>query len=234
MLLYFISFFSTNQENYLKPINIFQTWKTKKIHNSYQPLVSKVKKLNPNSNYIFYDDKQIEKFIKNKYPEYYTIYSKLPYKIQKIDFFRYLIVYHYGGIYLDLDIDLYHSLSDMDLSRPNFAIEFEKNSDKILQQQKCSILLGNYAFYSPRKHPFLKKIIDNLVNNRLISIVNKNDYKKYVYYTTGPVLVTQSYLDYHNKNDIILLKTIPFRKSHFGKYGKHKAMGSWKKIGKYS
>lgn len=229
MLFYVISLFCIHSENYQNKMNIFQTWKTKKIPNSYQPLVSKVKTLNSNSNYIFYDDEQIEIFIKNKYPEYYTIYSKLPYKIQKIDFFRYLIVYHYGGIYLDLDIDLQYSLNDMDLSKPNFPIEFEKNSDKILQNQKMSFLIGNYGFYSPRKHPFLKKIIDNLVNNRLTTIVNKQDYRKYIYYTTGPVLVSQSYLDYRQKEDIILLKPEPFRKSHLGKYGKHKAMGSWKK-----
>ena len=32
--------------------------------------------------------------------------TKIAITIQKIDFFRYLAIYYYGGIYLDLDMDI--------------------------------------------------------------------------------------------------------------------------------
>ena len=87
-------------------------------------------------------------------------------------------------------------------------------------------LIGNYAFYAPKKHPFLKKIIDNIVNNRID--IKLNNKEKYVYYTTGPVMVTQSYIDFENKEEIELIQPIPFKPSHFGQYGKHLNNGNWK------
>jgi len=94
-------------------------------------------------------------------------------------------------------------------------------------------LIGNYAFYAPKKHPFIKQIIDN-INNERIKIKNSLDDKnKYVYYTTGPVMVSQSYLDYnsgkgHSNCKVILIKPESFEQSCFGDYGKHRNMGSWK------
>ena len=108
-----------------------------------------------------------------------------------------------------------------------FSIEFLKNTDVILRNQGFKPLIGNYAFYAPKKHPFLKKIIDNIVEKRIKISINNNK-NKYVYYTTGPVMVSQSYIDYKKKNDILLIKPNPFKKSSFGKYGRHCNMGSWK------
>ena len=48
----------------------------------------------------------------------------------------------------------------------------------------------------------------------------------YIYYTTGPVLVTQSYLDY-GKN-IHIAEPDTWENTSFGNYGKHHAVGSWK------
>ena len=112
-----------------------------------------------------------------------------------------------------------------------FPLEFQKNSDKLLQNQGFKGLIGNYAFYAPKKHEFIKQIIDNIVNNRIpMSLdTNSSNYRKYIYYTTGPVMVTQSYLDFKSKNQIKIIKKSPFENSCFGYYGKHNNFGSWKK-----
>ena len=39
-----------------------------------------------------------------EYPEFAPLWEDFRYPIQKVDFMRYLILYHYGGVYLDLDI----------------------------------------------------------------------------------------------------------------------------------
>jgi inositol phosphorylceramide mannosyltransferase catalytic subunit len=217
--------------NILNGPNIIQTWKDNDIPKKYKNFVNNIKKLNPNSKYIFFTDIEIDNFVKNKFPEYYFTYQNFPYKIQKIDFFRYLAVYYYGGVYLDLDIKLSMTVSDLILNKKAvFPLEFQKNGDKLLQDQGFYGLLGNYAFYAPRGHPFLRAIIKNIVNDRIKNIEYKNgfNYQRYVLYKTGPVMVTQTYIDYFQKNEIDVIKPVPFRKSSFGKYGTHHLMGSWK------
>lgn len=209
--------------------NIIQTWKDHNLPEKYKSLVMNVKKLNPNSKYMFFTDKDIDIFIKNKFPQYYSIFHNFPYTIQKIDFFRYLAIYYYGGVYLDLDILLFKSLNDIiDNNKCVFPLEFSKSSDKILHKQGFYGLIGNYAFYAPKNHPFIKKIIDNIVNKRIDITNSTNDNRKYVYYTTGPVMVTQSYIDFYFKNLIKIIQPFPFKKSQFGNYGKHIKFGTWK------
>ena len=88
----------------LIPKIIIQTWKTNVVPQRYIPLIDSVKKNNPDYEYMFFTDENIVDFFKTNYPEYYKTYLNLPIKIQRIDFFRYVAVYHYGGFYLDLDM----------------------------------------------------------------------------------------------------------------------------------
>ncbi len=209
--------------------NIIQTWKNNDIPDKYKSFTYRVKKMNPKSKYMFFTDQDIDYFIKNKFPEYYNVYQKFPYKIQKIDFFRYLAVYYYGGVYLDLDIYLYKSLHHIGKNnKPVFPLEYTKNGDKILREQGFQGLIGNYAFYAPKKCIFLKKIIDNIVNNRTEKNIKGLNNQKYVFYTTGPVMVTQSYIDFNNKQNVDIIKPKIFKSGSFGDYGKHHLMGSWK------
>lgn len=211
--------------------NIIQTWKNTVIPDKYKNCVERVKSLNPKSKYFFFTDIDIDNFIKDKFSQYYTIYKNFPFKIQKIDFFRYLAIYYYGGVYLDLDIYLYKTLFNINKNGKNvFPLEYMKNSDKLLQDQGFKGLIGNYAFYAPKGSSFIKLIIDNIVKNRISKIeFGKNfNYQQYVLYKTGPVMVTQSYLDYPNKNEIDIIKPDEFKFGYFGNYGKHLLMGSWK------
>lgn len=231
ILIIFFSSKCSNLESFSTPkINIIQTWKSHQIPLKYQSLISKIKKLNPECNYLFFTDHDIEIFIRDKFPQYLLTFQQFPYTIQKIDFFRYLAIYYYGGVYLDLDIELYKSIQNLKNSLECvFPLEFTRNTDTILQQQKFYGLIGNYAFYAPAKHPFIKKIIDNIYSNRIpIKLSECPDYRKYVYYTTGPVMVTQSYIDYVSKKHIKIIQTKPFKKSSFGDYGKHIQLGTWK------
>lgn len=221
-------------------MNIIQTWKTKDVPAYYQSLVQKIKTMNPQWNYMFFDDADIIEFIKTKTPEYYETFSNLSGKIQQIDFFRYLAVYYYGGVYVDLDFEAVWSFKDFIDVKTSciFPIELKHPADDLLKQQN-SCLVGNYAFYSPKGHPFLKTIIDNIVeqriSNHIIECAQKTctDDKRdvYVYYRTGPILVTQSYIDYSEKNnDVVLAEPSPYQDNCFGRYGHHLCYGSWRHV----
>tara|TARA_Y100000816_G_C26082772_1_gene570943 strand:- start:349 stop:1008 length:660 start_codon:yes stop_codon:yes gene_type:complete len=219
-------------------MNIIQTWKTNQIPDIYLEFVESVKKYGKKFKYLFFNDQDIINFIKNEFPEYLHTFNNLNYKIQQIDFFRYLAIYHFGGIYLDLDVKLTHYLEEL-INEPHickFPIEQENIEDKLIRKQGFSSLIGQYAFYAPAKHPFLKKIIDNIVKPRIpfshiMSASERHSDKAsdvLVYYTTGPILVTQSFLDMDYKINIELLRTQPFTSNKFGKYGVHNCHGTWR------
>ena len=76
-------------------MNIIQTYKGYDIPDICKPMVENIKKLNPNWNYMFFTDYDISQFIKTKTPEYYDTFVKMKYKIQQLDFFRYIVIYFY-------------------------------------------------------------------------------------------------------------------------------------------
>jgi mannosyltransferase OCH1-like enzyme len=209
-------------------MNIIQTWKTNEIPSHYVGFLQKIRSLNPNAKHLFFNDADILTFIKEDMTEYYETFISLKYKIQQIDFFRYLAIYYYGGVYLDLDTDMNLPFDDLDTSVCNFPIEIQNNDD--------SFLLGNYAFYAPKGDPFIRHIIDSIVNPPIsedeikFAQDNHTDDKEhvYVYYTTGPELVTRAYWSYKNRSQIKILAPDPYRNDCFGKYGRHCSYGSWK------
>jgi len=222
----------------MEKFNIIQTWKEEGIPPMCFPFVKNIRELNTDCNHGIFTDNDIINFVTNKYPEYLNTFLNFKYKIQQIDFFRYLAVYYYGGVYLDIDMEIIQPFDDLNLHKCVFPVEYkaEVNNANANSKQNDIGLIGNYAFYSPRQHPFIKHIIDNIVNfdlceeeiDKFISTHPDDKEFAYVYYTTGPNLITRCYSSYENKDDIILLEPQPFEESCFGKYGKHNAFGYWK------
>ena len=228
-----------NLDNHTKKIPkiIIQTWKTTDIPEKYNKDISSVEKYTNKYKYLFFTDEDIENFLKKEYPKYYITYQKLPVKIQKIDFFRYIAVYHYGGFYLDLDMTMLYPLDELLKYDSVFPVDQtipNSKCNKSRFKKYCSIglnmLLGQYAFGATKKNNFIKELIDNIHNNinKYIKIYKKNGKSdQYVYSTTGPDYVTDIYLKYNKKNNIHILN---FNKNqYFGKYAKHNHYGTWKK-----
>lgn len=216
------------------PKIIIQTWKDNDIPEKYHQDISTVKNLNPDFKYLFFTDDDIEKFLVQNYSEWYKTYQKLPVKIQKIDFFRYIAVYHYGGFYFDLDITCLKPLNtllsydcvfpvDQHLSDCN-TIRFKEFCGK-----NINYLLGQYAFGASKKNPFIKKIIDTIhknIDKYIEDEKNPKNFYNYIYKSTGPDFVTRVYLDYDNKKDVVIL----YHKDaqYFGDFAKHNFYGTWK------
>ena len=75
------------------------------------PLSSKasaanVRLLNPDFEYLLFDDEKMEAFIDEHFPEYKYMFDLFRFPIQRFDFFRYLAIYRLGGFYFDMDIFL--------------------------------------------------------------------------------------------------------------------------------
>jgi len=57
-----------------------------------------------NYEYILWDYQDSINLIHKYYPQYKQLWEDFTQPIMKADFIRYLILYHYGGIYIDMDI----------------------------------------------------------------------------------------------------------------------------------
>lgn len=95
------------------PKRIVQTWKNDNIPDHWKPSPKSIKRLMPHWNYILYDDDMAESLVKKYFPDFYDTYMNLEYTIMKVDSFRYCYLYLYGGIYMDLDIELTKSLDNL-------------------------------------------------------------------------------------------------------------------------
>ena len=211
-------------------LTVIQTWKSLDIPQHMYNLIMKMRSHNPNVNNFFFTDKEIDIFVNQYFPCYYDTFSNFKYNIQKVDFFRYLAIYYYGGLYLDLDMDITASFDTLDRTKCIFPVETKG-------VEKDDILLGNYAFYAPPKHPFLLHIINLIVDpvitdDEIASAQSKHTDPKehvYVYFTTGPELVTRAYWSYPDRENIMLLEPSgEYQKDCFGNYGRHCSFGSWK------
>ena len=68
-----------------------------------------------------YYDADLLDFVKSFYPEYLRLFESLK-GVYMADMARVLVIYHYGGIYMDLDFYCYRSIHAFILH--NFALSY--------------------------------------------------------------------------------------------------------------
>lgn len=212
------------------------------------PLLSKasamnIRLLNPDFEYIFFSDKQIEEFIDKQLAEYREAFYSFRFPIQKYDFLRYLAVYQYGGFYFDLDVFLASNLSALLDYSCVFTFE-ELTIYKFLRQQYgMDWEIGNYAFGAAAGHPFIHAIIDNCIRaqrdsewalSMMKSIPRMFREDFYIFCTTGPGLVTRTLAEYPDSARQIKVlfpeNVCDATNWHrFGTFGVHVMDGNWLK-----
>jgi mannosyltransferase OCH1-like enzyme len=155
-------------------------------------------KINPDYEIIVWDQIKIENLVNKQdkwIKETYFFYSKM---IQKIDFAKYVILYNYGGIYMDMDIKCIQSLNNT----PNIT-----DSDIILSYMETLLFQKIIISCLLQKY-----IMDDYINNGTIMCVPKTELMLltmkeasqrknlpdffnvfHVYYTTGPLCLTIAY-----------------------------------------
>ena len=114
----------------------------------------------------------------NKYPEYKELYDTFRFKIQKVDFIKYLILYDEGGIYVDCDVSPVDNLDE--LFKMN---EFFVRWNDCKKQLPYNAVLGTKS-----KNPIYEEIMSHVFYS--VEEKNRQDiYKKwvgrYVFQTTG-------------------------------------------------
>jgi mannosyltransferase OCH1-like enzyme len=132
---------------------------------------------NNNIPHTLWSKKNIEDLLED-YPQYKDLYYGFRYDIMRIDFARLLILYHHGGLYLDLDIYPFNGED----------IKYIFDKDFFIARWNKSQLPYNAIIGCKKRDPLMKKVIDEVI--RSTEEKNKIDiYHKwkarYVFQTTG-------------------------------------------------
>lgn len=178
------------------PKIIHQTWKTNNIPDEWVYHVNSWKWNHPTWEYKLWTDKTALEFVAENYPQYLAKYCGFPYNIQRADFIRYLVVYHFGGIYADIDYECLRPFDDL-VEKASFIIGYEPEGNKSFHSSWP--FLCNALFISESKHPFLKDILESIVADTTTAITNPD-----VLTTTGPLKIQWVY-DSNHYVDVLVL-----------------------------
>ncbi|CAF0840316.1 unnamed protein product [Rotaria sordida] len=145
-------------------------------------------KWHPNYEYKFWNDTLAEKLIREEYPWFLKIWKNYWYPIQRADSLRYIVLYHYGGIFLDMDLHCRRSLG------PLRRFEF-------ISSAAYPVGISNGFLMASIRHPFMKVLVDQL------PLFNRNFIFPYatVMFSTGCMYISAQYLLYNDQCHLKLL-----------------------------
>ncbi len=156
------------------------------------------KEKHPQWEYRFWNKQAIEDFLQSVFPDLIPHYRSFPFDVQRWDAIRYLILYHFGGLYTDMDYECLEPLDTL-LSGSSCCMGMEPAANAV--QYYKNMIVGNALMASAPGHQYFKLIIDEMINNK-IQMPHKT---LQVMETTGPFMVTRLYKAYTQKEEITLL-----------------------------
>ena len=167
---------------------IHQLWKNENIPIEWIESHNQYKKLYNDYKYILWTDQTMKEFIEKNYNWFLHTYNNYKYNIQRVDAFRYFVLYHMGGIYSDLDI--------IPLKKMDILLQYD-NSIPITKNKNIfsGLSLTNSFMCSKPQSQLMKYCIDNL-------ILYKDKKKKlgrhlHVLSTTGPMFLSNIVKKYY-------------------------------------
>ena len=210
------------------PKVVYFTHKNEKAQ-KFSEIISNNKKNNSELTFIFYDNEARSKFIKEYYPEFYKFYIRIhpDYGAVKADIFRVLILYHNGGIYIDIKTKIFDIYKQIE----NYSFCCGTYDDKLMfcYNYLCNFFISNFFISSEKKGTIITNI-KNEMYNRLSNFekttVLPNNYnflygtaqtgQRAVFFYTGPgfsyvvtkfnnfkIILNKKYLIYDDSNSII-------------------------------
>ena len=206
---------------YFVPKIIYRTHVTPEKIKPYQKVLDHTKKILKNYKTKIFFDKEIEKNKKSNYSQrIYKAYTYISndYGPAKADFFRYLLIYREGGIYLDIKSA---PIKNIDNIINNLNGKMAISNWSKINLKHLPILFSNTRYWaaftknphgeyqnwyiiSGKGNPLLGEIIKNMVTNIEIGIKNRELYshgKVSVVCLTGPLMMSKVIENYKNKND---------------------------------
>lgn len=175
----FNTFISSKNSNYsndnldIIPKRIIQTYNTNLIHERIANNINHILNINPNYEYYLITDEIGIKLISTNFNNnVLTAFNKLNIGAAKGDFLRYIAIYIYGGVYIDLDSSIIGNLDNfLDYNLKNYLFYDKEN------------LIVNTPIITCVKNPLILNII-----NEVVKRIHNNETN--IFLATGPYMMT--------------------------------------------
>ena len=125
---------------------------------------------------MLWTDASSREFIAKEYPWFLDTFDGYTYPIQRADAIRYFVLYHYGGVYLDLDIGCQRPMDSL-LTFP------------VILPRTIPVGVSNDLMFAEKNHPFMAQTIRNLIAWDHSWVLNYPT----VMFSTGPMFLSGQY-----------------------------------------
>ena len=167
------------------PKIIIQTYKNNLLDNFIIQNINKMLDKNKDYDYMLITDEMGIQLIKDNFDDkVLNAFNRLNIGAAKADFIRYVALYIYGGVYLDLDASIEIELNT-----------YIKKIDRFIFFMDANKNLNQWIFMIDPKNIFLKIIIEEMVRRIDNSVDN-------IFLATGPTLFTDVIYNYMNNDNI--------------------------------
>tara|TARA_R110002096_G_scaffold16898_11_gene58054 strand:+ start:26755 stop:27543 length:789 start_codon:yes stop_codon:yes gene_type:complete len=178
-------------------IGLGDAYRLANLPKALQQNIEAVRDLNPGWKYKYYEEDDVEAYLA-KYPDLLATYKRINpvYGAARCDFFRYVLMYHEGGVYTDIKAGLERPLDEVirdddQYILSHWAVRFESDAEPGIPKE------GEYQQWhiiSAPRHPFLRACLWRVQQNI-------NEYQNVgadssgllaVLRTTGPIAFTRA------------------------------------------
>ena len=184
------------------PKKVYQTWEYRTLGKTHYKQIEKFRDLNPEFDFIFFDAKQRDEYMEKHYAQHpiAKVYRSGLFGMVKADIWRYCILWERGGLYFDSNRWCTVPLRSLFSDNTRALISFESNVSPLLPSPAVAKLLTlphnnilSWALFYEKGHPFLQKMIENIVD--YYPFFQKRIFdspKQAILKLTGPLMLTKS------------------------------------------
>jgi len=190
-------------------------WTTSEVPSSWNKSAKSWITRNAKFVHCHWNHSELEAFVADEYPWLLSTYVSYPYVIQRCDVARYLLLYRYGGTYVDLDI----------ISNTPLSVIFTRapvNAGVILAPTKPFGLATEFIAVRRARDPVIRGVIAGLRRAAASPWYPPLPYTE-VMYRTGPVYFSRLVNCHHGEDRVFV---IPSSK-YYSVYVRHVTGGSW-------
>ena len=124
---------------------------------------------NPTWEVRFWDDADCLSFVETEFPQWAPAYRALPKDVERSDFFRYLVVLRYGGVYADVDTECRAPLDELLLPTDTLVVgwenEFSTASRAAARKYVRKRQVLQWVFAGAPGHPALRAACEHVARN---------------------------------------------------------------------
>lgn len=174
----------------LIPRVVYQTWYTRNLPEDVVRERRNMQQINPDYQFKLFLDAEMDKFVETNFDSrVYRAYSKLNIVTAKADFWRYLVLYKNGGVYIDMDSVIIKPLSSLIGATDEAVVTVQRNG------VGGEPLFAQWGLIFAPGHPILNRTVEKIIDN-----ITQRKFANSTLYLTGPVVYTDAIADLHREN----------------------------------